>query len=98
MSRDVLEENRLSHHQQKSDGGISETMLVLQRVQSFSEKMQDAEKINDDQHRVDHQFDGEGSERIGCVLFHFFQFLRLSVASRSPVITAKSKFCCGARR
>src|ERR1043166_1024751 len=42
IGRDILKKDSLPHHQQKRDGGISDTVTVLQLVQSFAEEMQDA--------------------------------------------------------
>jgi len=53
----ILKNDGLADHEQYGNAGVGVTVVTFQLMQSRSQKMQDQEKIYDDQDRVDHELD-----------------------------------------
>jgi hypothetical protein len=67
---------------------------MLQPMQSVAQEMQNKEKINDDQNRIDKQFNQKCAQCFDCLFFHSFQRLRLRWGIWSREIGSKVKFRC----
>ena len=69
---------------------------MLQLMEPFAKKMQNEEKITDNENGINDQFDQKCAKRFDSFFFHLFQGLRVATRSRSCHIMATSKFRCAA--
>src|ERR1041385_9054950 len=68
--RDRVQNDGLTGNEQERDDGVGDSMLRFQMEQPLAEKMKNQEEIDDDENRINHQFDYERSQTFGFFLFH----------------------------
>jgi hypothetical protein len=65
-----VQHNGLTGDEQEGDYGVEDAVLRFEPIQPVAQKMQDQEKINGDQNRVDRQLDCKRAEALGVAFFH----------------------------